>query len=207
MAPNIGHVSEAKTSAGIVWRLTYRDLDGRKQQQSLPAGHTRAHAERLLQDHEARITASLVDHTKKAIRRVDDEKLVTMLELVLSELSSRIGSHAYGTDPPVAEEFLRRVRLLCERHWSRGKSQLLAIRRFGALPRGDGTIHFAPDAIEKLELSVRPYNCLIRAGIESIGELTMMTEAELLAMPMLGTTSLAEISGVLAERGLELRRE
>jgi DNA-directed RNA polymerase subunit alpha len=60
-------------------------------------------------------------------------------------------------------------------------------------------------AIEELDLSVRSYNCLKRAGINSVGELTERTEAEMMKVRNLGKKSLEEVKQKLASLGLALR--
>ena len=61
--------------------------------------------------------------------------------------------------------------------------------------------------IEELELGVRSYNCLKRVGIETIGDLTSKTEAELAAIPNFGRKSIEEVRETLAAHGLTLRGE
>lgn len=60
-------------------------------------------------------------------------------------------------------------------------------------------------AIEELDLSVRSYNCLKRAGINSVGELTERTEAEMMKVRNLGKKSLEEVKLKLASLNLSLR--
>ncbi len=52
--------------------------------------------------------------------------------------------------------------------------------------------------IEDLELSVRSYNCLKRAGITTVQELTQRTEDEMMKVRNLGKKSLKEVKDVLA---------
>jgi DNA-directed RNA polymerase subunit alpha len=59
--------------------------------------------------------------------------------------------------------------------------------------------------IEDLDLSERPRNCLKRAQVNSIGELLMKTEDDLLAITNFGQKSLDEVKAKLDERGLQLR--
>ena len=59
--------------------------------------------------------------------------------------------------------------------------------------------------IEDLELSERPRNCLKRAQVNTIGELVMQTEDDLLAITNFGQKSLDEVIQKLDERGLSLR--
>jgi DNA-directed RNA polymerase subunit alpha len=59
--------------------------------------------------------------------------------------------------------------------------------------------------IEELELGVRSYNCLKRAGIQTVGELVSKSEGELNAIPNFGKKSIDEVIETLAARGLSLR--
>ena len=61
--------------------------------------------------------------------------------------------------------------------------------------------------IEELDLSVRSYNCLKRAGINTVQELTNKTEADMMKVRNLGRKSLEEVKNKLADRGLGLRKE
>ena len=59
-------------------------------------------------------------------------------------------------------------------------------------------------SVEELELSVRSYNCLKNANIQTIGELVCKTEAEMLKTKNFGRKSLNEIKEILASMGLGL---
>jgi DNA-directed RNA polymerase subunit alpha len=61
--------------------------------------------------------------------------------------------------------------------------------------------------IEELELGVRSYNCLKRAGIQTVGDLVSKTESELNAIPNFGKKSIDEVVETLHARGLGLRNE
>ena len=61
--------------------------------------------------------------------------------------------------------------------------------------------------IEELDLSVRSYNCLKRAGINSVQELTDKSEAEMIKVRNLGRKSLEEVKYKLAELNLSLRQD
>jgi DNA-directed RNA polymerase subunit alpha len=54
------------------------------------------------------------------------------------------------------------------------------------------------------ELSVRSRNCLKKMNIKYLGDLLKVSEAELLAYKNFGETSLAEIKGILTQKGLRL---
>ena len=60
-------------------------------------------------------------------------------------------------------------------------------------------------SIDDLDLSVRSYNCLKRAGISSVEELVKMTEEEMMKVRNLGRKSLEEVQQKLEELGLSLR--
>ncbi|MGO4970772.1 DNA-directed RNA polymerase subunit alpha [[Clostridium] aminophilum] len=59
--------------------------------------------------------------------------------------------------------------------------------------------------IDELELSVRSYNCLKRAGINTVAELCDRTPEDMMKVRNLGRKSLEEVLGKLKELGLELR--
>jgi DNA-directed RNA polymerase subunit alpha len=59
--------------------------------------------------------------------------------------------------------------------------------------------------IEELELGVRSYNCLKRAGIQTVGDLVQKSESELAAIPNFGRKSIEEVKETLDARGLGLR--
>ena len=59
-------------------------------------------------------------------------------------------------------------------------------------------------SVEELELSVRSYNCLKNAGIQTIGELVQKSESEMLRTKNFGRKSLNEIKEILAGMGLSL---
>src|SRR6059058_3559251 len=78
----------------------------------------------------------------------------------------------------------------------------------GATPEGAPHLHGMENfPIEELELGVRSYNCLKRVGIETIGDLTSKSEAELVAIPNFGRKSIEEVRGALAAHGLSLKGE
>lgn len=59
--------------------------------------------------------------------------------------------------------------------------------------------------IEELELSVRSYNCLKRAGITTVEELTEKTEEEMIHVRNLGKKSLNEVKEKLHSLGLSFK--
>lgn len=68
------------------------------------------------------------------------------------------------------------------------------------------TTPLSPDTpIENLHLSVRSYNCLKRALVNTVGELSALTPEELLAIRNLGVRCFDEITDALTAAGLRLR--
>ncbi|MCR4936973.1 MAG: DNA-directed RNA polymerase subunit alpha [Lachnospiraceae bacterium] len=62
-------------------------------------------------------------------------------------------------------------------------------------------------SIDELELSVRSYNCLKRAGINTVDELLMKTSDEMMKVRNLGKKSLDEVLAKLKEKNLHLKDE
>jgi DNA-directed RNA polymerase subunit alpha len=60
--------------------------------------------------------------------------------------------------------------------------------------------------IEELDLSVRSYNCLKRAGINTVEELVQRSEDEMMKVRNLGRKSLDEVIQKLAALGLGLKK-
>jgi len=73
----------------------------------------------------------------------------------------------------------------------------------GAGPATDGDDRL----IEELEVGVRAYNCLKRAGIQTVGDLVQRSESELNAIPNFGRRSTEEVIDALHQLGLSLRGE
>lgn len=61
--------------------------------------------------------------------------------------------------------------------------------------------------IEELDLSVRAYNCLKRAGHHTLQDLTALTESEMMKIRNLGKKSLKEVIDKIKEMGLKFRDE
>ena len=62
-------------------------------------------------------------------------------------------------------------------------------------------------SIEELELSVRSFNCLKRAGIATVEDLTNKTEADMMKVRNLGKKSLDEVTAKLHALGLDFTKE
>jgi len=77
---------------------------------------------------------------------------------------------------------------------------------------GDGAAAAASNGldeilIEELELGVRSYNCLKRAGVQTVGDLVRKTRSELNAIPNFGQKSIEEVIETLHARGLGLQQD
>ena len=62
-------------------------------------------------------------------------------------------------------------------------------------------------AIEELDLSVRSFNCLKRAGINTVEDLIGKSEDDMMKVRNLGRKSLDEVVAKLASLGYDLRRD
>ena len=61
--------------------------------------------------------------------------------------------------------------------------------------------------IEELDMSVRSFNCLKRAGIDTVEDLINRTEDEMIRVRNLGKKSLEEVIAKLNSLGLELKKD
>ena len=68
----------------------------------------------------------------------------------------------------------------------------------------DSVLHMT---IEELDLSVRSFNCLKRAGINTVEDLTAKTEEDMMKVRNLGRKSLEEVINKLDSLGLSLSKE
>jgi len=88
---------------------------------------------------------------------------------------------------------------------------LLAEQAIGTLPEdifpppGDEDEKALDTPIEDLDLSVRSYNCLKRQGVNTIGQLTECSEADLLNIRNFGAKSIEEVKDKLQAMGLSLQ--
>lgn len=80
------------------------------------------------------------------------------------------------------------------------------IRELIVSGKAQGTVVFAPDyssiSITSLDLSERPLNCLLRAGIRNVAQLRKKSVDELFAITNFGMRSLDEVNDRLRERGI-----
>jgi DNA-directed RNA polymerase subunit alpha len=76
-----------------------------------------------------------------------------------------------------------------------------------AAPDGSGNNGLDEILIEELELGVRSYNCLKRAGVQTVGDLVRKSRGELNAIPNFGQKSIEEVIETLHARGLDLQAD
>ena len=62
-------------------------------------------------------------------------------------------------------------------------------------------------SIDDLDFSVRAYNCLKRAGVNTLGDLTEKSELEMMKIRNLGKKSLKEVMDKIKDMGLRFRDE
>jgi DNA-directed RNA polymerase subunit alpha len=145
--------------------------------------------------------ASYVVDAARVGQRTDFDKLTLELETdgsiepstALREASEiLIKSLAIFSDPDRVEELTAREPVVAE----------VAAGEAPAPTGGDNDI-----LIDELELSVRSFNCLKRAGVETIGQLLQKSESELGAIPNFGQKSIEEVIENLHGRGYELRQD
>ncbi len=145
--------------------------------------------------------ASYVVETARVGQRTDFDKLTLELETdgsiepntALREASEiLIKSLAIFSDPDRVEELTAREPVVPE----------AAPESNGATAGADNDI-----LIDELELSVRSFNCLKRAGVETIGQLLQKSESELGAIPNFGQKSIEEVIENLQNRGYDLRQD
>ncbi len=148
--------------------------------------------------------ASYAVATARVGQRTDFDKLTLDLETdgsiepgaALREASEiLIKSLAIFTDADRVEELTAR--------------EPVAVRANDVLPgpAGDGIASsngLDEILIEELELGVRSYNCLKRAGVQTVGDLVRKTRSELNAIPNFGSKSIEEVIETLHARGLDL---
>lgn len=148
--------------------------------------------------------ASYTVEAARVGQRTDFDKLTLELETdgsiepntALREASEiLIKSLAIFSDPDRVEELTAREPVVAEG---------VAVVEGVAAPASGGENDIL---IDELELSVRSYNCLKRAGIETIGELLVKSESELAAIPNFGSKSIEEVIENLQGRGHQLRQD
>jgi DNA-directed RNA polymerase subunit alpha len=154
--------------------------------------------------------ASYAVATARVGQRTDFDKLTLDLETdgsiepaaALREASEiLIKTLAIFTDAERVEELTAREAIAPPRP---GGDALAAIGNGGGVAANNGLDEIL---IEELELGVRSYNCLKRAGVQTVGDLVRKTRSELNAIPNFGSKSIEEVIETLQARGLDLSQD
>ena len=164
----------------------------------------------LNRGHETTIGVIPIDSIFSPVRRVAYEvEAARVGQRTDYEASSSSTSTTDGSIEPreaigqAAEILIRQLAIFTDLDSIEGFSEA-AIEAAAEATTSHGMENFP---IEELELGVRSYNCLKRVGIETIGDLTSKSEAELAAIPNFGRKSVEEVRETLAAHGLTLKGE
>jgi DNA-directed RNA polymerase subunit alpha len=150
--------------------------------------------------------ASYAVDTARVGQRTDFDKLTLDLETdgsiepgaALREASEiLIGSLAIFTDADRVEELTARDPIP-----THSAEAVAGLAGEGGVAESNGLDEIL---IEELELGVRSYNCLKRAGVQTVGDLVRKSRAELNAIPNFGQKSIEEVIETLQSRGLDLQ--
>ena len=114
--------------------------------------------------------------------------------------------HEFTTIPGVVEdvtEIILNIKSVAFKIYSNdpGTTKVVSISKSD---KGEVT---AADILCDLDLSVRSYNCLKRASVNTVGDLADKTEEEMMKVRNLGRKSLEEVIQKLESLGLSLRKE
>jgi DNA-directed RNA polymerase subunit alpha len=154
--------------------------------------------------------ASYAVATARVGQRTDFDKLTLDLETdgsiepaaALREASEiLIKTLAIFTDAERVEELTAREAIAPP---LAGGDALSAVGNGGGVAANNGLDEIL---IEELELGVRSYNCLKRAGVQTVGDLVRKTRSELNAIPNFGSKSIEEVIETLQARGLDLSQD
>lgn len=105
------------------------------------------------------------------------------------------------------EAEIKRQRIELEEKILRLHNKLAALRKEHSLPAEEPENDENPilgQAIDVLDLSLRSWPCLTRAGIGTIGQLVSKTAEDLAKLRNMGRKSVEEVESKLAENGLTL---
>ena len=164
--------------------------------------------EKKLDQHNALLDTPVTDfemtvRTRNALRKMDIRSLGDLLKVTESELRSFKNFGDASLDEIKATLAQKGLRLgqAVEQHQEEVKQQVYEQLR--AETGGDDEM--LNRSVGELNLSVRARKALALLNVQSIGDLVMKTEAELMGVKNFGMTSLVEIKERLAESGLSLR--
>ena len=138
--------------------------------------------------------------TRNALRKMSIRTLGDLLNVTEAELRSFKNFGDASLDEIKAMLAQKGLQLGQAKEQQQAKQQV-----YSQLKQDAGDDETFQRSVNELELSVRARKALALLGIETIGDLVMKTEAELMGVKNFGMTSLVEIKEKLAEQGLSLR--
>ena len=140
--------------------------------------------------------------TRNALRKMTIKTLGDLLKVTEAELRSykNFGDASLEEIKATLAQKGLRLGQAIEQQQSKDKQEALEALKAEA---GDSAAFDQP--VADLELSVRARKALSLLSVQTIGDLAMKTEAELMGVKNFGITSLVEIKEKLAQRGLNLR--
>ena len=140
--------------------------------------------------------------TRNALRKMSIKTLGDLLKVTEAELRSykNFGDASLEEIKATLAQKGLRLGQAIEQQQSKDKEEALE-----ALKAKSGDSEAFDQPVSDLELSVRARKALSLLSVQTIGDLAMKTEAELMGVKNFGITSLVEIKEKLAQRGLGLR--
>jgi DNA-directed RNA polymerase subunit alpha len=138
--------------------------------------------------------------TRNALRKMSIRTLGDLLNVSEAELRSFKNCGDASLDEIKAMLAQKGLQLGQSKEQQHAKQQV-----YNQLKQDSGDEEIFHRSVNELNLSVRARKALSLLGIESIGDLVMKTEAELMGVKNFGMTSLVEIKEKLDEQGLSLR--
>ncbi|MFW5682956.1 MAG: DNA-directed RNA polymerase subunit alpha C-terminal domain-containing protein [Phycisphaeraceae bacterium] len=138
--------------------------------------------------------------TRNALRKMSIRTLGDLLNVSEAELRSFKNFGDASLDEIKAMLAQKGLQLGQSKEQQQAKQQV-----YNQLKQESGDEEVFHRSVNELDLSVRARKALSLLGIETIGDLVMKTEAELMGVKNFGMTSLVEIKEKLEEQGLSLR--
>lgn len=138
--------------------------------------------------------------TRNALRKMSIRTLGDLLNVSEAELRSFKNFGDASLDEIKAMLAQKGLQLGQSKEQQQAKQQV-----YNQLKQESGNEEVFHRSVNELDLSVRARKALSLLGIETIGDLVMKTEAELMGVKNFGMTSLVEIKEKLEEQGLSLR--
>ena len=130
---------------------------------------------------------------RRGYRRIDDRNLVSRAQEESENIKKSAFEEGYNLGLAKAESDINKF-----------KSEFV---KFMNAKQEDSKLKKLETSIDDLDFSVRAYNCLKRAGINTLGDLTAKSETEMMKIRNLGKKSLKEVIDKIKEMGLRFRED